>query len=365
MKSIRKNRLSLLLLLLILLFCAGLAGTIKVHAAQKYSIRVTKKGKEIKTSLQEGDKLQLQVKNGSKTISYKKVSFSSSDKNVASVSRKGKIAARLAGTATITIQYKMKSARIIVTVSEAPLPVMRLAPVGTKTIKCFLSNALVPVGTVLYVWGGGWYNATTIGVPSVMRIWYNSQPKSYDYHKYYDLTAANREKGFDCSGFVGWCTYQAMHRTSGEGYGYTVVSGQVGAKYKALGWGSTISRKKMKKNEYTLMSGDIGYNEGHVWIVIGQCEDKSAVIVHSTPQAGVQIAGTATPEGNYNSQAYAIAQKCMAKYYPASMKRYEYKNSAGNMIPQYSFFRWNRSALADPDGYMNKNAEQIIADLFG
>ena len=141
-----------------------------------------------------------------------------------------------------------------------------------------------------------------------------------------------------------------------------MVSGEVGGTYVARGWGSTMNQNYLSGQNYVLKAGDIGYNEGHVWIVIGQCKDKSVVIVHSTPQAGVQIAGTTTPSGSYNSQAQALAAAYMKKY--SGTQKYEYKPSVGNYIKQYSFFRWNRNTLADPEGYMNKYADAILADLF-
>jgi glucan-binding YG repeat protein len=234
---------------------------------------------------------------------------------------------------------------------------------GEKTIKNYLLGALMPVGKVLYIWGGGWNDANLIGLSSKWTDWYKSQKSSYDYQKYSDLTAANRAKGLDCSGFVGWAAYQVMHKTTGEHYGYTVVSGEVGGYYSGtLGWGTTMNQNYLSSKGYTLKAGDIGYNSGHVWIVLGQCKDKSVVIVHSTPNAGVQISGTATPKGDSNSEAVALARKYMSRY-PGTQK-YKYNYSVGNYIPRYNYFRWNRQTLADPDGYMSMYADQILADLF-
>ena len=67
-----------------------------------------------------------------------------------------------------------------------------------------------------------------------MTDFYNSQSSSYDYNNYRDLSTANRAKGFDCSGFVGWAAYQVMQSKSGVGSGYTVVSGEVGSYYKSM-----------------------------------------------------------------------------------------------------------------------------------
>ena len=86
------------------------------------------------------------------------------------------------------------------------------------------------------------------------------------------------------------------------------------------------------------------------------------VIVHSTPNAGVQIAGTPTPSGGYSSQAIALAQKYMSRY--PGYTKYDYHTSSGNYIRRGNYLRWNRSTLSDPDGYMNMTADQILADLF-
>lgn len=238
-----------------------------------------------------------------------------------------------------------------------------ISTTGTKTIKNYLLGALQPVGKALYVWGGGWNDSTRKGISPTWVSWYNSQSSGYDYHYYNDLSVSNRAKGLDCSGFVGWATYQVMHTESNVGYGYTVVSGEVGYSYRNRGWGSVINQNYLSSQDYVVKPGDIGFNDNHVWIVIGQCKDKSVVLVHSTPQAGCQIAGTTTPYGGYGSQAAALAEKYMRKFNVSS--KYEYHNSTGNYLVQYDFFRWNRSTLADPDGYMSKTADQILADMLG
>ena len=106
----------------------------------------------------------------------------------------------------------------------------------------------------------------------------------------------------------------------------------------------------------------IGYDGGHTWIVVGQCSDKSAVIVHSTPQAGCQLAGTTTPDGNYDSQAVALAKKYMSRY--AGYSKYEYHPSCGNYIRRGNYLRWNTKTLSDPDGFKKMTADQILKVLF-
>ncbi len=237
------------------------------------------------------------------------------------------------------------------------------APTSARTLKNYLAGALQPVGRALYVWGGGWTDSTRKGVSPTWVSWYNSQTSSYNYNNYRDLTTANRIKGLDCSGFVGWTSYQVMHTKSGEGGGYTVVSGDIGSYYQnTLKWGRIVNQNYLSQTKWKMQPGDIGYDSGHTWIVLGQCSDKSAVIVHSTPQAGCQIAGTCTPDGDYDSQAVALAKTYMSRY--KGYTKYEYHPSCGNYIRRGNYLRWYSSTLSDPDGYKNKTAAQILADLY-
>lgn len=237
-----------------------------------------------------------------------------------------------------------------------------IAQTSAKTIKNYLAGAMKPVGQALYVWGGGWTDSTRKGVSPTWQKWYTSQNSSYNYNNYRDLTTANRIKGLDCSGFVGWTAYQVMHTTSGVGGGYTVVSGDIGSYYKSLGWGSILNQNYLSGKGWKMQPGDVGYDGGHTWIVVGQCSDKSAVIVHSTPQAGCQLAGTTTPDGNYDSQAVALAKKYMSRY--AGYSKYEYHPSCGNYIRRGNYLRWNTKTLSDPDGFKKMTADQILKVLF-
>ena len=154
-----------------------------------------------------------------------------------------------------------------------------------------------------------------------------------------------------------------MQSQSNVGSGYTVVSGEIGSYYKSIGWGTIVNQSYLSKTEWKMKPGDIGYNSGHTWIVLGQCSDKSLVIIHSTPQAGCQIAGTTTPTGNSNSEAVVLANKYMAKY--SGFTKFNYHPSCGNYIRNGNYLRWKSSVLSDPDGYGNMTADQILLNLFG
>lgn len=235
-------------------------------------------------------------------------------------------------------------------------------PTTAKTLKNFMLSAMQPVGQCLYVWGGGHgtTDATRKGVSPAWASFYNSQSSSYQYS-----TNADTTKGLDCSGYVGWAVYNALNTKSGGSY-VTGVSGTMIGDYVSRGWGSQITQEYLSKNNYTVRCGDIGGHSSHIWIILGQCKDRSAVILHSTPNAGVQIAGTPVPTtGNYNSQAIALAQKYMSKY--SGFSKYSYRPSSSNYIRQAPYFRWDLEdgPLSDPDGYSKMTADEILKDIFG
>ena len=265
------------------------------------------------------------------------------------------------GTKTIDgVQYTFSSSGVLQSSGSNP---NTTTPSSSRTIKNFLANALKPVGQTLYVWGGGhnWSDATRKGVSSKWKQWYDNNSSSYNYRNYMDLSESTEQKGLDCSGYVGWSVYQIMQSKSG-GVNYTTVSGDIGSLYSGRGMGRIISQSTLSSSNWKLYPGDIGYNDGHTWMVLGQCADKSVVILHCTPNAGVQISGTPTPNGTYGSQAIKLAETYMAKY--PGVSKYDYHESSGNYIRNGAYFRWNRSTLSDPDGYLNMTADQILADLF-
>ena len=66
-------------------------------------------------------------------------------------------------------------------------PPVRYIP-GHRTLRNFLAAALAPVGTTLYVYGGGWNRqdtgasaqAVTIGQPAPWRAFFLRQDERYD-----------------------------------------------------------------------------------------------------------------------------------------------------------------------------------------
>lgn len=236
---------------------------------------------------------------------------------------------------------------------------------AVTTIKNFLKLSLAPVGNTMYIWGGGWNkaddgagkDALRIGLNPQWRAFAAKQGSSYDYKKY----RYRWGNGLDCSGFVGWSVYNALHTTKGkEGEGYVDKAKNLAKNYAQNGWGTF--KKSSAVKDYK--AGDIMSGSGHVYIVLGACSDGSIVLVHSSP-AGVQICGTQTPAGQNNSQAIKLAEKYMKKYYPSWYRKFP-KCSRDASYLQYAQFRWDireGNVMEDTDKYTEKSAKTILKDL--
>ena len=163
--------------------------------------------------------------------------------------------------------------------------------------------------------------------------------------------------------------------------GYVMSAVKMAKTFADKGWGTWPRDIKSFK------PGDIFSMSGHVWTVLGVCDDGSIVFLHSTPSdskagqggGGVQLSAlNPNSDNDKNCEAYKLVTKYMTKYYPEWSTRYdavlrsydsyatpatgtEYKETwSGN-------FSWNlnSSGLTDPDGYADMSAAEILADLFG
>ena len=272
---------------------------------------------------------------------------------------------------------------------------------GERTLKNYLQTAMNPVGTALYVYGGSWdwqdvnssNQALTIGLPHSWIDFFQQQDANYTYknsadpaHSYYPHNSWNQYyyAGLDCSGYVGWVVYNVMHTQNSvntDNDGYVMSSTKMAKTFADKGWGTWTRDIKSFK------PGDIFSMSGHVWTVLGVCDDGSIVFLHSTPSdskagqggGGVQLSAlNPNSDDDKNCEAYKLVTKYMTKYYPEWSTRYdavlrsydsyatpatgtEYKETwSGN-------FSWNLdgTGLTDPDGYADMSAAEILADLFG
>ena len=275
-------------------------------------------------------------------------------------------------------------------VAEEYEPPVSYTP-GEKTLKNFLAAAMQPVGTALYVYGGSWdwqdvgssQQSTTIGVPQTWIDFFQSQDENYTYrnnedhaHSYYPHEAWNQYyfAGVDCSAYVAWCVYNTLNTQSG-GEGYVMSSTGMAKNFaQDRGFGTWTQEIAGPEDFHT---GDVFSMNGHVWICLGVCEDGSLVILHSTPSdsktgqpgGGVQISGVGE---SADCQAVALAQEYMSKYFPAWSERYDaafktyssYTSFSGSSAGKFTWNLNEGGVLADPDGYANMTADEILADLF-
>lgn len=234
---------------------------------------------------------------------------------------------------------------------------------GIVTVKDELLAGLEPIGKCLYVYGGGWNEedtgagkeTMTTGLSPQWEKFYNAQDADYDFN----TTRYQIHDGLDCTGYVGWVMYQLF----GDRYsdsGYVFPSSRVAKNYSAL-FGSTIIPRSEVENR---KSGDIMATEGHVYIVVGQCDDGSVVLMHASVPS-VSLAGTADKNGNADSQAARLAKQYMEKYFPEEAAKYHnYLRDNPNYLQNYDEIVWDESVLSDPDHYRDMSAEEILKDLF-
>ena len=129
----------------------------------------------------------------------------------------------------------------IMPVADAYVPPVNGTP-GEKTILNYLKTALAPVGTCLYVYGGGWNwqntkagtQAVSIGLPVTWTEFFQMQDSDYVFrkkntedpddpqHSYFPYMHYNEYyyAGADCSGYLGWVLYNVLNEESGgNGFG--------------------------------------------------------------------------------------------------------------------------------------------------
>ena len=225
----------------------------------------------------------------------------------------------------------------------------------------FLEIAAAPVGSTMYVWGGGWneadtgagIEAVTLGLSERWAAFAKEQDSGYNYkdHRY------QIHDGLDCSGYVGWAVYNVMETENG-GEGYVSSSTGMAQALADRGLGEYISREDMDR----WLPGDIMSMKGHVWISLGMCGDGSVLLLHSSPP-GVIFCGTALADGS-DSQAVKLAQTIMSTHYPDWYAHYPDCSRPASYLEKSSAMRWNTNVLADKEGIRQMSAEQVVNLLF-
>ena len=296
---------------------------------------------------------------------------------------------------------KVTGAEEIYTEADSYQPPVMGNP-GERTLKNFFATAMMPVGTTLYVYGGGWnwqdegsaFQTRTIGLSDDWRRFFYSQDVNYTFkekdgdenkkdaaHSYYPYGGYNEYyyAGLDCSGYVGWTLYNVMNKEDGKD-GYVMSSTKLAKTLAENGWGKWTQnfKKPVNYKDSEFLPGDIFSKKGHVWICLGTCEDGSIVILHSTaadsrtgqPGGGPELSAIGESK---DCDAYRLADEYMSAYfpdwyarYPIALKNYEeYTHVEGEYVGKFS---WNLTGadavLSDPDNLRSKRPEEILEILF-
>ncbi len=258
---------------------------------------------------------------------------------------------------------------------------------GVKTVKNLIKTALSPVGSTLYVYGGGWnwqddgssLAATSVGVFPDWDRFFEINGADYEYDaedpasSYYPNGGFNEYwyAGLDCSGYLGWCVYNVLNEKSG-GEGFVTSSTSFARSLAERGLGTVTEGTPVPTLE-NYRPGDIVSIRGHVFMIIGVCSDGSVVIAHSTVTesrtgregGGVQISAVGWTKG---CEAYAIADRFMTENFPEWNERYEtdlkdpslyFPNEGG------SVFSWSEKVLSDPDGIRSAFPDRVLAAAKG
>ena len=219
------------------------------------------------------------------------------------------------------------------------------------TIEQLLKTAMEPVGTTMYIWGGGWngddsgagFTATQIGLSPSWEMFANQQDENYEFknHRF------EREKGLDCSGYVGWVLYNTFETSPGLP-GYVTTSTDMAESLAKRGWGEVM------RNPKEFLPGDIVSMEGHVWISLGTCEDGSVLLVHSSPP-GVSLCGT-----KQESIAVTLATEYMENHHNKWQEKYPNRIIPDSYLENVSVFRWNTKVMKDAKEFQEKSGEEIM-----
>ena len=247
---------------------------------------------------------------------------------------------------------------------EPPEQIVTLTPTENtkKSLLDLLKISAEPVGKTMYVWGGGWneedtaagIEAVTLGISDAWEAFALQQDSSYDYNN----TKFQIHDGLDCSGYMGWVVYNVLE-TENEKDGYVLSASKMAEDFANRGLGDYLTTSELNHH---WQAGDIMSMKGHVWMVVGMCEDGSVLMLHSSPP-GVGFYGTTLADGS-KSQAVALAEQVMKTHYPDWYAKYPKCDRPYSYLTTSSAMRWNRETLTDAENLSNMSAEEIVTKIF-
>lgn len=238
-----------------------------------------------------------------------------------------------------------------------------------RTIGNFLKTALLPVGKVLYIYGGGWNKedkgageeAVMLGLsPKWERFYRENAVKGYNYRDYnYINNPESIHMGLDCSGYVGWTLYNLFNDKNG-GRGFVDKSTVICKNLEKSGLGSL----KASGQTTDFLAGDImgGEKTEHIFICVSKCSDGSLLLLHGSPPAPM-LSGTLSPEGE-KTESSVLAEKYMKREYPRHSELFPRVNRPFSYLTDFNRFRFYDSVVSGPENYKSLSSEDILKALF-
>lgn len=231
------------------------------------------------------------------------------------------------------------------------------------TVKRFISQALLPVGQTMYVYGGGWNEQDTFAGTQARSIgiapqWYNffrTQSSDYNFKNFLHCSSL----GLDCTGYIGWAIYNLFNEENGKD-GYVFESRILGHKLSTMGLGSVTPSKNVTNHR----CGDIFFSprHRHAYISLGQCSDKSVLLLHSSPP-GVMLSGTPAQSSCSPSIAQKYACFFMKKHHPEWFLKFPCSDRGIQYLHDYDRFRFYKVILPDPEGICAYSPQTILSKL--
>ena len=164
---------------------------------------------------------------------------------------------------------------------------------GLKTLKNFISTEFQPLGTTLYVFGGGWdfqgvgtsNECRTLGISPNWVIFFDEQNMNYTYkyennkkESYYPFGSFNEYYyvGLDCSGFVGWTIYNTFYDKNLSYGGFEIYAKSIAKNMEEKNYGKwmdTVKGSTFEEPDYEVLAeelkvGDILSTKGHVYFCL-------------------------------------------------------------------------------------------------
>ena len=166
--------------------------------------------------------------------------------------------------------------------------------------------------------------------------------------------------GLDCSGYLGWVVYNSV-QSGRNGAGYVVDASRFASSLAGYGYGSVSSCTPNS----VFKPGDIISISGHCYLSLGQCSDGSVLILHSTPNGGVQVSGTVT--GGGSSEASRLASSFMQQNYPQWWASFGGEGRQSVDASKYlngTKFSWTvNSTVGDSERIQGKRANAVLGYL--